>query len=172
MREIWLYALPLALVACIPASAGAAGRVNDSGGVFATPRHEATGYGYGTYIYADVLKPHRHERSEAAEQATTVLCDRGDSEMIGLAPFNACMRAHGWRFAKFVPTPPAAEVSSDSSWTPPPPDNSGVDAANAAIDAANQQRASDAANAAAQQQFIDGMAAAQQQMNNANFSQQ
>ena len=172
MRKIWLYAQPLALAACVPASAEAAGRVRDNGGALAAARHESTGYGYGMYIYADVLKPHHHERGDAAEQAATVLCDRGDSEMIGLAPVNACMRAHGWRFARFVPTPPTAEVSSDSSWTPPPSGSSAADDVSAAIDAANQQRASDQANAAAQQQFNDGMAAAQQQMNNANFIQQ
>jgi hypothetical protein len=169
MRKIWLYAFPLVLAACYPLSAGAAGRGQQSDAV-ASAATDNFDYGSGLYIYADILKPHGRARGDAARQAATRSCDGGDSQGIGLAPFNACMRAHGWRFARFEPAPEDSSASSDA-------DNSsfgssGPDPSIAAIDASNAQAAQDASTAAAQQQFNDAMAAATQTMNNANFSQQ
>jgi hypothetical protein len=63
------------------------------------------GGGYGTYTYDDILKSHGRSRGEAAEQAATLICDRGDADRIGTRAFNACMLSRGWRLARFEPAP-------------------------------------------------------------------
>jgi hypothetical protein len=128
---------------------------------------ESYDYGSGAYVYND-FSNRRHPRGDAAEQAATRLCDHGVSDGIGLAPFNACMRAHGWRFAKFIAAP-APDVSVTSDPDPTPVDNTANDNTQQMI---NQQMALDAATAAAAEQNNAAMAAAQQTMNNANFIQQ
>jgi hypothetical protein len=171
MRNIWLYALPLVLAACHPMSASAAGRGQESGAA-ATAAGDSD-YGSGTYVYADIFKPHGRVRSNAVREAAARLCDGGIAQAIGLTPFNACMKAHGWRFVQFQPAPEEESASSEVDNSPPSSsDNSGPDPSLAAIEASNAQAALDASTAAAQQQFNDAMAAAQQTMNNANFSQQ
>jgi hypothetical protein len=163
MQKIWLPALALALAASVPAAANAAGRVQDSATPYPAASYHAADaaggesydYGVGTYVYHDFLNP-RHERSEAAEQAATRLCDHGVADDIGLAPFNACMRAHGWRFARFFAAPSHVEPASD----PAPVDNS-IDSFNQTQQMLNDMQAAQAANNAAQQQFNDAMNAQQ-----------
>jgi hypothetical protein len=173
MSKIWLFALPLALAACHPMNASAAARVQTSRAGAATAAVNYN-YGPGSYIYADVLKPHGRLRGNGARQVATRLCDGGDSEEIGLAPFNVCMSAHGWRFAGFHRDARNYAASSDSYSYDSTPSPSGPDPSQAASDAAasqaalDSQAASNAQNDAAQQQVDAGMAAAQQTMNNAN----
>lgn len=124
----------------------------------------------GTYAYNDVLRPHGRGRGDGARQAATKVCDHGDSDNIGDDAFNACMLAHGWRFAGSVPQ--ASDSSDSVSDDPSPSTDSGSDAANQAMEMVNEENAVNAANAAATQQFNDAMAAAQQTENNANFIQQ
>jgi len=101
--------------------------------------------GLGTYTYVDVMRPHGHARGEAAEQAATTACDRGDSQRIGTPKFDACMRSRGWRFAGFEPDSSPSYDSSDVSDASPP---SGPDPnANMASDMAASQAANDAAQA-------------------------
>lgn len=110
MKTMWLWALPVALAAFIPASAGAMGRSPiDAAPVSAEPSAE----GYGTYTYADVLKPHGRERGEAAEQSAASLCDAGNRDVIGSPNFNACMSARGWRLAHFEPSAPGTYIYAD-----------------------------------------------------------
>jgi hypothetical protein len=104
----------------------------------------------GAYLYGDVLKPHRQERSDDLRQAATQACDAGDSERIGTPRFDACMRARGWRFAGRVPEAPSLDFSS--SEPSPPAETTADDSARQAIEMVNQQMAIDAANAAAAQQ--------------------
>jgi hypothetical protein len=79
------------------------------------------GSGVGKYTYNDVLKPHGRARRNDEEQADTYVCDGGDSRDIGTPPFNACMRAHGWRFDHFEPTPASSDGGGvpDWAWTCP-----------------------------------------------------
>jgi hypothetical protein len=105
MQKIWLCALPLALTTYFPMSADAAGRVQDGSSVYAAvaaPPASAD-LGPGAYVYADPLKSHGRARGDAAREAAASVCDRGMSRTIGSAPFNACMRARGWRFVQFQP---------------------------------------------------------------------
>jgi hypothetical protein len=101
MRRIWSFGVMLTLTGCVTTGGGS---------------------GAGTYTYRDVIKPHGRERGEAAEQAATRICDHGNPQEIGLPPFDACMRARGWRFTHFQPAPAPAYDSSDYSSPPPPPD--------------------------------------------------
>jgi hypothetical protein len=106
-------------------------------------------------IYEDVLRPHGHERGDAAEQAAARVCDKGDTRRIGTPKFDACMRARGWRLANFEPSPSdSSPPPSYDSGPPPGPDPSlqisqDLAASQAANDAA--QQANDAAAAAATQ---------------------
>ncbi len=110
MRRIWSYGFMLALTGCV--SSG--GSSPDS----------------GTYTYVDVLRPHGHARGDAAEQAATRICDGGNTQNIGTATFNRCMRSRGWRFTHFERAAAQPDSSSDDSPTPdyssppppPPPD--------------------------------------------------
>jgi hypothetical protein len=144
MGRIWSCGLLLALTGCVSAAQG-------------TP-------GAGVYTYDDVLKPHGHGRGEAAEQAATRICDRGNSQNIGLPAFDACMRGRGWRLAHFEPAPESSYASS----TPTPTSDDSSNAAQAAIDMANQQAAMNASNAAAQQMNDAANAAALQAQINGN----
>ena len=94
MRRIWSFGVMLTLTGCVTTGGGS---------------------GAGTYTYRDVIKPHGRERGEAAEQAATRICDHGNPQEIGLPPFDACMRARGWRFTHFQPAPAPAYDSSDYS---------------------------------------------------------
>jgi hypothetical protein len=79
------------------------------------------GSGVGKYTYNDVLKPHGRARGNDEEQADTYVCDGGDPRDIGTPPFNACMRAHGWRFDHFEPAPASSDGGGvpDWAWTCP-----------------------------------------------------
>ena len=59
--------------------------------------------GEGIYTYNDISRSAGHARSSDEEQAATAACDGGDTRSIGTAAFNACMRSHGWSFARFTP---------------------------------------------------------------------
>ena len=61
--------------------------------------------GEGIYTYNDILRPRGRARGNDQEQAATAGCDGGDTRNIGTTAFNACMRTHGWRFARFTPKP-------------------------------------------------------------------
>ena len=80
---------------------------------------EARDLGVGDYIYSDVLKPHGRARSNDQEHANANVCDGGDNDKIGTAPFDACMRSHGWRFARFNAVPPNDGGVPDWAWTCP-----------------------------------------------------
>ena len=148
MRALWILLFPFALAAC-----------------------EATGQG-ATFAYDDAWNPHGHARSEAALQVDMRACDAktGGGEAHGSDKFKACMRAHGWTFNAVESA--ASGDDAPSAYVAPPDTSPSDNAAQAAIDANNQEAATNAATAAAQQQFNDGIAAAQQQMNNAVFNQQ
>jgi hypothetical protein len=80
--------------------------------------------GIGNYIYDDVRRPHGSPRGNDEEHADAYVCDRGNNDNIGTPPFDACMRSHGWRLSKFIPTPPSPDDGSDGgvpdwAWTCP-----------------------------------------------------
>ncbi|MFI5012601.1 MAG: hypothetical protein ACHQAY_09650 [Hyphomicrobiales bacterium] len=127
MQRVWSFGVLLALTGCVSAGDGSPG--------------------IGTYTYNDVLRPHGHERGNAAEQAATRICDGGDRHRIGTAKFDACMRGRGWRLADFEPTPQQSSPSYDVGTDPAP--TSSPDFSN---QAAADAMAASAANAAAQQQ--------------------
>jgi hypothetical protein len=111
--------------------------------------------GAGVYTYEDFLRPHGRERGDAAEQAATRACDRGDSQRIGTPKFDACMRARGWRLANFA--------ASSSNASPSPSYDSGAPAGpDPSLQISQDLAASQAANDAAQQANNAAAAAATQ----------
>jgi hypothetical protein len=102
MRLMWSYGILLTVTGCVSAGQGIGGP--------------------GTYTYTDLLRPHGRARGEAAEQLATRICDHGNSDMIATAPFNACMRARGWRLTHYEPAPsPAVSFDSSPDYSSPPP---------------------------------------------------
>ena len=78
MRLVWSYGILLTLTGCVSSGQGIGGP--------------------GTYTYTDVLKPHGHERGEAAEQYATHICDQGNSDLIATPVFKgARLEAHALR---------------------------------------------------------------------------
>ena len=90
MQLVWSYGILLTLTGCVSSGQGIGGP--------------------GTYTYTDVLKPHGHERGEAAEQYATRICDQGNSDLIATPAFNACMRARGWKLTHYEPAQPATYI--------------------------------------------------------------
>jgi hypothetical protein len=69
----------------------------------------------GDYSYENVAPG--PARGDAEEQRDVARCDHGAPKSIGAPAFNACMRAHGWRFSWFEPPAkppdPAAHLDGD-----------------------------------------------------------
>ena len=103
MRRFWSYGILLTLTGCVSSAHGMGGP--------------------GTYTYTDVLRPHGHERGEAAEQYATRICDHGNSDLIATPAFNACMRARGWKLTHYEPAPDYDSSPDYSSPPPPPPES-------------------------------------------------
>jgi hypothetical protein len=77
--------------------------------------------GVGNYTYSDVLKPGGRARGNDDEHADAYVCDGDNAGNIGTPAFDACMRAHGWRFAHFEPAPASSNGGGvpDWAWTCP-----------------------------------------------------